>query len=189
MYSMYLLFFTALATMINSSGFIDLLKEGDIWEKFCAFIDDDFDETDPNSVKGCEQLLGTTGVYLVYLSLAIFFIIMAALTSNLRHSRQFRGKIHNGFWFWKMAIILGVFIGLYIGLAYNGSNTRFLEVWKWIALVFGTFFIFWQMTVFVNFAYDWGKTWHGAAQRSESKAGKLIQITKYKNWSNKTLNV
>ena len=66
---MYLLFFTALATMINSSGFIDLLKEGDIWEKFCAFIDDDFDETDPNSVKGCEQLLGTTGVYLVYLSL------------------------------------------------------------------------------------------------------------------------
>ena len=117
----------------------------------------------------CRNLLGTTGVYLIYLSMSIFFITMAALTSNIKSSVQRRAKIHNGFWAWKFLIISGLFVGLIKGI---GSNEDFLEIWKWIALGFGTLFIFWQMTVFVNFAYDWGRSWADAAHRSPKRAGK-----------------
>ena len=53
----------------------------------------------------------------------------------------------------------------------NGPEQSFLTIWKWIALFFGSIFIFWQMTVFVNFAYDWGKSWGQAAERSETNCG------------------
>ena len=82
-----------------------------------------------------------------------------------------RASLHNGFWFWKFAIISGLFIGLYTGIAMNGPEQSFLTIWKWIALFFGSIFIFWQMTVFVNFAYDWGKSWGQAAERSETNCG------------------
>ena len=101
---------------------------------------------------------------------------MAITTANLRHSHQFRAKVHNGFWFWKLILIAGLFVGLYVGIAFKQGNSKkedFLEIWKWIALVFGTMFIFWQMTVFVNFAYEWGKSWAQAAQRSPEKKGRL----------------
>jgi len=181
MYSLYLLFFTAFATVINSSEFTKWLTGTKIWEDFCCSIDQDESclQSDPNSriniteevKEECEQLLGATGVYLVYLSMAIFFVMMAMATANLRHSHQFRATLHNGFWLWKFLIISGLFVGLYVGIAYNGVSTSFLEIWKWIALIFGSLFIFWQMTVFVNFAYDWGKSWGQAAKRSPSKTG------------------
>ena len=107
--------------------------------------------------------------------MAIFFVGMAMLTANLRHSHQFRAQLHNGFWMWKFLLIAGLFIGLYVGIAFNGTSETFLEIWKWIALIFGTLFIFWQMTVFINFAYEWGKSWAQAAERSSSKTGMLLQ--------------
>ena len=82
-----------------------------------------------------------------------------------------RASLHNGFWFWKFVIVSGLFIGLYVGIAFDGPANSFLVTWKWIALFFGSIFIFWQMTVFVNFAYDWGKSWGQAAERSPTKGG------------------
>jgi len=185
MYSISLIIFTALAALLSSSNFTKFLAEQDFWEKLCCTIDNTCDveteidedgflrNTNENTElkDECENILGATGVYLVYLSLSIFFVLMAMLTANLRHSHQWRASLHNGFWFWKFAIISGLFIGLYTGIAMNGPEQSFLTIWKWIALFFGSIFIFWQMTVFVNFAYDWGKSWGQAAERSETNCG------------------
>ena len=116
--------------------------------------------------------MGVTGVYLIYLTTTIFFVLMAMLTANLRHSHQFRAKIHNGFWFWKFLFIIVLFAGLFVGIVYTGLADPFLNAFQWIALVFGSMFIFWKMTLFINFAYDWGKTWAQAAKRSNTKSGK-----------------
>lgn len=176
MYSLYLLFFTAFATLINSAQFTSWLTQMEVWNSFCCAIDQSSNENctfseESDTIVQCEELLGATGVYLVYLSMAIFFVGMAMLTANLRHSHQFRAQLHNGFWMWKFLLIAGLFIGLYVGIAFNGTSETFLEIWKWIALIFGTLFIFWQMTVFINFAYEWGKSWAQAAERSSSKTG------------------
>ena len=96
------------------------------------------------------------------------------LTANLRHSHQLRAKIHNGFWIWKFLFIIILFALLFVGIVYKGYSDDFLKTYQWIALICGSMFIFWNMTVFVNFAYEWGKTWADAAKRSETKKGKIL---------------
>ena len=96
------------------------------------------------------------------------------LTANLRHSHQFRAKIHNGFWFWKFLFIIVLFIGLFYGIVDNGASDDFLNIFQWIGLICGSMFIFWNMTIFVGFAYDWGITWAQAADRSKTKSGNIL---------------
>lgn len=97
---------------------------------------------------------------------------MAILTINLRHSKQFRAKIHNGFWIWKILLLLGLLATVLFTIdgQQDGDTSDFITYWKWIALGFGSLFIVWQTIVLVKFSYTWSSTWYRAAIESNSKA-------------------
>ena len=97
---------------------------------------------------------------------------MAIITINLRHSKQFRAKIHNGFWMWKILLLLGLLATVLFTIdgQQDGATSDFITYWKWIALGFGSLFIVWQTIVLVKFSYTWSSTWYRAAIESNSKA-------------------
>ena len=77
------------------------------------------------------------GVYIVFLSLGMFFFTLMILTIGIKNSSQARAWIHNGFWFWKLVIILGIIAGMaYVMFFHLESDPvdKFLEVWKWIGV-------------------------------------------------------
>ena len=60
-------------------------------------------------------------------------------------------------------------VGLIIGLLMSLSvqSEVFVNVWKWIGLVFGSLFVIWQTVVLVRFAYEWSKSWYKALKEAE----------------------
>ena len=61
---------------------------------------------------------------------------MGLLTLGVKRSSQFRGKIHNGFWLWKLAALIGILIGMIFAIQ-KVEEDLFLFWWKNIGLAIG----------------------------------------------------
>ena len=95
MYSFGLVVFTAAAGMLNSDGFEDILNRprddnSTAMSEFCDLLGRLNDDNE------CGEIFSFAGVYLLFLTATIFYLLMALITMNLKHSKQFRAKIHNG---------------------------------------------------------------------------------------------
>lgn len=95
MYSFGLVIFTAAAGMLNSDGFEDILNRPrddntTAMSEFCELLGR------LNENNECGEIFSFAGVYLLFLTATIFYLLMALITANLKHSKQFRAKIHNG---------------------------------------------------------------------------------------------
>lgn len=103
---------------------------------------------------------------------------MGLLTFGVKRSSQFRGKIHNGFWLWKLIALIGILIGMIFAIQ-KVEEDLFLFWWKNIGLVTGSMFVCWQMYVFIKFAATWSKSWYIASEPRYKGQGFMDQNWKF----------
>ena len=114
---------------------------------------------------------------MIFLGNAVFFTTMGLLTFGVKRSSQFRGKIHNGFWLWKLVALIGILIGMIFAIQ-KVEEDLFLFWWKNIGLVTGSMFVCWQMYVFIKFAATWSKSWYIASEPRYEGLGSMDR-----NWT------
>ena len=73
---------------------------------------------------------------MIFLGNAVFFTTMGLLTFGVKRSSQFRGKIHNGFWLWKLIALIGILLGMIFAIQ-KVEEDLFLFWWKNIGLAIG----------------------------------------------------
>ncbi|KAJ7331990.1 hypothetical protein JRQ81_014170 [Phrynocephalus forsythii] len=112
----------------------------------------------------CEALVGYRAVYRISFAMAVFFFIFSLLMIQVKSSRDPRAAVHNGFWFFKIAAVVGIMVGaFYIP---EGPFTTVL-------FIFGTtaafFFIVIQLVLLVDFAHSWNESWVERMEEGNSR--------------------
>lgn len=104
--------------------------------------------------KDCDVLVGYKAVYRINFALAIFFFAFFLLMLKVKTSKGPRAALHNGFWFFKIAAIVGIMVGsFYIPGGY------FTSVWFVVGLVGAACFILIQLVLLVDLAHSWNEAW------------------------------
>nr|XP_045013492.1 serine incorporator 3 [Jaculus jaculus] len=105
--------------------------------------------SDLKAEKDCDVLVGFKAVYRINFALAIFFFTFFLLMLNVKTSKDLRASIHNGFWFFKIAAIIGIMVGsFYIPGGY------FTSVWFVVGMSGATLFILIQLVLLVDMAHS-----------------------------------
>nr|XP_060628170.1 serine incorporator 3 [Anolis sagrei ordinatus] len=107
-----------------------------------------------DGIVDCEALVGYRAVYRISFAMAVFFFLFALLMIQVKSSKDPRAAVHNGFWFFKIAAIVGIMVGaFYIP---EGPFTRALFV---IGTCGAFLFILIQLILLVDFAHSWNESW------------------------------
>lgn len=123
------------------------------------------DFTIQESLADCQKVVGFQAVYRICFGLACFFFLMCILMIKVESSKDPRSAIQNGFWFFKIIIVVGIAIGaLFIP---NGND--FNTVWMWFGMIGGFLFLLIQLILIVDFAHAWNERWLGNYEDSQSK--------------------
>lgn len=113
----------------------------------------------------CKNFVGYLAVYRVCFSMAAFFFLFTVLMINVKSSRDPRSAIQNGFWFFKILIIVGICVG-----AFFISGPSFGTAMMIIGMIGAFVFILIQLILLVDFAHAWNEKWLGNYEESQSKA-------------------
>uniref|UniRef100_A0A8C3W078 Serine incorporator 3 n=1 Tax=Catagonus wagneri TaxID=51154 RepID=A0A8C3W078_9CETA len=107
-----------------------------------------------NMDKDCDVLVRYKAVYRINFALAIFFFAFSLLMLKVKTSKDPRAAIHNGFWFFKIAAIIGIMVG-----SFYIPGGHFTTAWFIIGMVGAAFFILIQLVLLVDFAHSWNESW------------------------------
>lgn len=111
-------------------------------------------EADINADKDCDVLVGYKAVYRISFAMAIFFFVFSLLMLKVKTSKDPRAAVHNGFWFFKIAALIGIMVGsFYIPGGY------FSSVWFVAGMIGAALFILIQLVLLVDFAHSWNESW------------------------------
>lgn len=103
----------------------------------------------------CDNLVGYGAVYRVSVAMSAFFLLFSLLTYNVHSKKQFRARIHNGFWYIKLSLFV-----LIIGVVFYLPNTDpFSKIWMYIGLTGGFMFILIQIILVIDFGHSWSVSW------------------------------
>ncbi|CAH1254732.1 SERINC5 [Branchiostoma lanceolatum] len=149
MYTFLLILGTAISCIMLSKAVEDAIQQSiPGFSQVCDFL---------NLGTNCNisQVIGFLAVYRVCFSMAVFFFLLMILMINVKTSQDCRAGIHNGFWFFKLLIIVGICVGAF----YIPNVEIFQQVWMYIGMVGAFLFILIQLILLVDFAHSWNSNW------------------------------
>ncbi|XP_028402281.1 uncharacterized protein LOC114525252 [Dendronephthya gigantea] len=148
-FSLFLLFATVSSFVVLSPNMRSSL---DKLPYFCTTI---------TTEQMCDNLVGYGAVYRICLSLAIFYGVFALLMINTNTTRDIRVTFHNGYWFLKLVLLIGIFVGTF----HIPRHTDFGLLLMYVGLTAGFVFIMIQILLVIDFAHSWSFSW---AEKMES---------------------
>uniref|UniRef100_A0A7M4EZM4 Serine incorporator 3 n=1 Tax=Crocodylus porosus TaxID=8502 RepID=A0A7M4EZM4_CROPO len=106
----FLLFLSTLVACIMLAPGMELQLK-----KVPGFCDEELHTRLPhlNGFVNCEVLVGYRAVYRISFAMAVFFFIFSLLMIQVKTSNDPRASVHNGFWFFKIAAIVGIMVGAF----------------------------------------------------------------------------
>ncbi|XP_043945946.1 serine incorporator 1-like [Protopterus annectens] len=122
----------------------------------------------------CDALVGYMAVYRICFGMAMFFFVFSLLMINVKNSRDPRAAVHNGFWFFKVAAIVGIMVG-----AFYIPEGPFSRVWFVIGTACAFCFILIQLVLLVDFAHSWNESWLDRMEEGNSRCwyAALLSVT------------
>jgi hypothetical protein len=112
----------------------------------------------------CDQIVGYLSVYRIQFSLACFFFLMMLLMLFVKNSKDPRNGIQNGFWLFKILIILAICVG-----AFFIPSQGFAPALMVIGSICGFLFILIQLILLIDFAHSWNEKWVGKGEDGSKK--------------------
>jgi len=113
----------------------------------------------------CDSVVGFLAVYRVCFAMAMFFLLFCLLMIKVKSSKDPRAKIQNGFWFFKVLIVVAICV-----LAFFIPGGTFGQVWMVVGMMGAFLFILIQLVLLVDFAHGWAESWVEKYEESESKS-------------------
>ncbi|XP_077024226.1 serine incorporator 3 isoform X2 [Tamandua tetradactyla] len=110
--------------------------------------------TDMKEDEDCDVLVSYKAIYRINFALAIFFFVFFLLMLKVKTSRDPRAAVHNGFWFFKIAAIVGIMVG-----SFYIPEGHFTTAWFAVGLVGAFFFILIQLLLLVDSAHSVNEFW------------------------------
>uniref|UniRef100_A0A8D0HC31 Serine incorporator 3 n=1 Tax=Sphenodon punctatus TaxID=8508 RepID=A0A8D0HC31_SPHPU len=159
-YAFLLLFSTLVACIMLAPGMEEQLK------KVPGFCDDGIHSRLPhmNGFVNCEVMVGYRAVYRISFGMAAFFFLFSLLMIQVKTSKDPRAPVHNGFWFFKIAAIIGIMVG-----AFYIPKGPFTRAWFAIGTAGAFCFILIQLVLLVDFAHSWNESWVERMDEGNSK--------------------
>ncbi|ESP02677.1 hypothetical protein LOTGIDRAFT_151397 [Lottia gigantea] len=112
----------------------------------------------------CDNVVGYLAVYRVCFAMAAFFFLFSIIMIAVKTSKDPRSGIQNGFWFFKILIMVGLCVG-----AFFIPRGAFGQAWMIIGMIGGFIFILIQLILLVDFAHGWAESWVEKYEESENK--------------------
>ncbi|XP_007248380.3 serine incorporator 1 [Astyanax mexicanus] len=112
----------------------------------------------------CEIFVGYKAVYRVCFGMSVCFLAFSLLMINVKNSRDPRAAVHNGFWFFKIAFIIGVTVG-----AFYIPEGPFTRTWFVVGMAGAFVFILIQLVFLVDFAHSWNESWMDRMENGNSR--------------------
>ncbi|XP_071854298.1 probable serine incorporator isoform X2 [Apostichopus japonicus] len=112
----------------------------------------------------CSLVVGYQAVYRVCFGMTCFFVLLAVIMLCVRSSKDPRSGIQNGFWFFKVLILIGIIVG-----AFFIPFGTFEKVWRIFGMIGSFCFILIQLILIIDFAHSWSESWKAKMDDSESK--------------------
>uniref|UniRef100_A0A803XL82 Serine incorporator 3 n=1 Tax=Meleagris gallopavo TaxID=9103 RepID=A0A803XL82_MELGA len=159
-YALLLLLSTAVACIMLAPGMEEQLK------KVPGFCDEGLHTRIPhlNGFVSCDVFVGYRAVYRISFAMAVFFFAFSLLMIAVKTSNDPRAAVHNGFWFFKIAAIVGIMVG-----AFYIPEGPFTRAWFAIGVCGAFCFILIQLVFLVDFAHSWNESWVGRMEEGNSK--------------------
>ncbi|EMP28719.1 Serine incorporator 3 [Chelonia mydas] len=131
-----------------------------------GFCDEGLHTTLPhmNGFVNCDVLVGYRAVYRISFAMAVFFFIFSLLMIQVKTSNDPRASVHNGFWFFKIAAIVGIMVG-----AFYIPEGPFTRAWFIIGILGAFCFILIQLVLLVDFAHSWNESWVERMEEGNSR--------------------
>ncbi|KAL3314770.1 Serine incorporator 3 [Cichlidogyrus casuarinus] len=101
----------------------------------------------------CSAMVGFAAVYRVNFASVIFYMLFCLLTIGVKSSSDIRGKINNGFWFFKFLIWIGLIIASFF------IPSDFNYPWMIIGVIGGVIYLLIQLILLIDFAHSWSENW------------------------------
>ncbi|XP_067666995.1 serine incorporator 3-like [Haliotis asinina] len=116
------------------------------------------------SGKVCDEVVGYLAVYRVCFAMAAFFFLFMLIMIKVSSSKDPRAGLQNGFWFFKILIIIGICVG-----AFFIPQGAFGQAWMVIGMIGAFIFILIQLILLVDFAHGWAESWVGKWEETGSR--------------------
>ncbi|XP_060897781.1 serine incorporator 1 [Labrus mixtus] len=112
----------------------------------------------------CDMFVGYKAVYRVCFAMALWFLAFCVFMINIKNSRDPRAVVHNGFWFFKFAALVGITVG-----AFYIPDAPFTYTWFIIGCGGAFCFILIQLVLLVDFAHSWNESWVSNMEMGSSR--------------------
>ncbi|XP_061640998.1 serine incorporator 3 isoform X3 [Phyllopteryx taeniolatus] len=122
----------------------------------------------------CEMFVGYKAVYRVCFGMSLWFIGLSVLMINIKNSRDLRATIHNGFWFFKIVVLVAITAGAFYIPDGNFTYACFV-----VGSAGSFFFIVIQLVLLVDFAHSWNESWLDKMENGNSRGwyAALVVVT------------
>ncbi|CAF0983050.1 unnamed protein product [Rotaria sp. Silwood1] len=114
----------------------------------------------------CSKIVGSLAVYRLSFGMSIFFFILSLLMIKVKTSNDFRAKIQNGFWGFKLLILIGLIVGAFF-IPHQGFDYAFMI----IGLIGGFIFILVQLLLSIDFVHSWNESWVDHVESGSKRHG------------------